>query len=77
MVVFQFGEFEDVTGVPIQGEVFDITGVKVGSLKAGPDTRTLVWDGKNDGGSTVPSGIYVYQISVGGETVNGTVVVSR
>jgi hypothetical protein len=76
VVIFQFGE-GDVTGVSFQGDVFDVAGAKVGSLKPGPDSGTLMWDGKTSSGATVPSGIYVYQITAGGKTVNGTVVVAR
>ena len=49
----------------------------VQALRAGPDAQTLIWDGKDQGGTTVPAGIYIYQLSVGGETVNGTVVVAQ
>jgi hypothetical protein len=77
VAIFQFGE-GDLAGRSLTGEVFDINGIKIATLKAGPDPdSTLIWDGKTDGGVTVPSGIYIYQISVGGNRANGTVVVAR
>ncbi|HOW28908.1 MAG TPA: fibronectin type III domain-containing protein [Elusimicrobiota bacterium] len=72
-VIFQF---QNDPMLPLKGEIFDTTGAKVGDLVDGPQQDTLVWDGKRDGKS-VPSGIYIYQIEVGGETVTGTVVVSK
>ena len=75
-MIFQFGEI-DVTGISFEGEVYDVTGVKIGTLRAGPDASTLLWDGKNESSTVVPGGIYIYQITAGGKTVNGSVVVAR
>jgi len=76
VVIFQFGE-GDLTGIELTGEIFDLNSAKVATLRAGPDSTTLQWDGKTDGGTVVPAGIYVYQIKVRGELVNGTVVVAK
>jgi hypothetical protein len=76
VVVFQFGE-ADLSARSLTGEIFDITGIKVGTLRPGNDPGTMTWDGKTDSGSVVPSGIYIYQIDAGGEKANGTVVVAR
>jgi hypothetical protein len=77
VAIFQFGEGQ-IAGVSLTGEIFDINGIKIATLRSGPDPdSTLMWDGKTDSGSVVPSGIYIYQISVAGERANGTVVVAR
>jgi len=77
VAIFQFGE-GGLSGQSIKGEIFDIMGLKVSALKPGPDPEsTLMWDGKTDNGGSVPAGIYIYQISVGGKTINGTLVVAR
>ncbi len=76
VVIFQFGE-GDLTGIELTGEIFDLNSAKVATLRAGPDSTTLQWDGKTDSGTVVPAGIYVYQIKVRGELVNGTVVVAK
>src|SRR5205085_11330259 len=77
IVIFQFGE-GTLTGRDLSGEIFDITGTKVADLVPGPDpASSLKWDGKSETGTTVPSGIYLYQINVAGERVNGSVVVAR
>ena len=77
LVIFQFGE-GGLAGSGLTGEVFDIIGTKVASLQPGPDpANTLQWDGKTDTGSALPAGIYIYQIKVSGELVNGTVVLAK
>jgi hypothetical protein len=77
VAIFQFGEGQ-LTAASLSGEIYDITGVKVATLRTGPDPdSTLQWDGKTDSGSVVPSGIYIYQINASGERASGTVVVAR
>jgi len=77
VAIFQFGE-STLTGLDIQGEVFDVTGAKVADLKPGPDpSTTLMWDGKDNSGRTVRSGIYIYQIMIQGSRISGSVVVAR
>jgi len=43
-------------------KIFDITGRKIRSVSAG----TGKWDGKDDGGTIVESGVYIYQFTVDG-----------
>jgi hypothetical protein len=57
------------------GEIFDVQAAKVADLQ--PSALGLKWDGKGPGGRVVPGGIYIYQIHVGTERVNGTVVVVK
>jgi gliding motility-associated-like protein len=67
-------EVDNPAALPIRGEVFDVRGAKVGDLQNGPKTDSLLWDGR-DGMASVPSGVYIYQIEVGGRLFSGTVVV--
>lgn len=53
--------------------IFDVNGRRIRQLK---NDNTL-WDGKDDNGRTVESGLYVYQIKVGGKIINGTIVVAK
>jgi hypothetical protein len=70
-------EFDNPGLVSLKGEIFDVTGAKVSDMVPGPSPdTTLMWDGKR-GGSSVPSGIYIYQIEAGGEVASGTVVVAQ
>jgi hypothetical protein len=76
--VFWF--YENPTGDPVRGEIFDIRGAHVRSLSfngMSPTANSLVWDGHDDQGAVVPSGIYLYKISTTEQTVTGTVVVAR
>jgi hypothetical protein len=77
VAIFQFGE-GNLLGSDVTGEIFNIRGAKVADLKPGPDpATTLLWDGKDSDGRTVLSGIYIYQIKIGGNRTNGTIVVAR
>jgi hypothetical protein len=54
----------------VQIEIFDLAGRRVrrlvdGALSAGP--QTAVWDGRNDAGRTVASGVYPLRLTAGDE----------
>ena len=49
-------------------DVFNVLGQKVKTLldqPLGPGTYTVEWDGKNESGTTVATGIYLYRLKVG------------
>lgn len=71
-------EFDNPTGAALSGKIYDLNDAFVAELQAGPaELSTLAWDGKDAGGKTVPGGIYLYQMGVGGTPQTGTVVVAR
>ena len=53
-------------------EIFDITGHRI---------RTMVdpfeWNGRDDSGKVVESGVYIYQYKVDGERVSGLIGVAK
>ncbi len=58
---------------PVRLVVFDVRGRAVRTLIGGDDTiepgrHRVVWDGRDDGGAAVPSGIYLYQLAVDGRS---------
>jgi len=55
--------------------IYDVTGRKVRQLNNG----TFSWDGKDDGGEMVESGIYIYQIKMttSSKLISGTIVVAK
>ena len=61
-----------VTGsstVPVDLEIFNALGRKVASLKQGkkkPGKYRVIWDGKNDAGLDVASGVYICRLNVAG-----------
>ncbi len=63
----------------VVGFIFDKMGRFVKKLnKRGPNRETsLRWDGDDEFGNKVPSGIYIYQIESDDKVINGTVTVSR
>ncbi|MBL0057912.1 MAG: gliding motility-associated C-terminal domain-containing protein [Elusimicrobia bacterium] len=69
-------EIQNPNRATISGKVFDARGTLAAPLAPGPTPDTLIWDGKLDG-HTAPGGVYVYEISVSGRTMTGTVVVMR
>src|SRR6185437_8830744 len=57
---FHFTNPEDL---PVEGEVFDLSGAEVTNLRPGTDPAALLlWDGKDKNGRVVPAGIYLYRI---------------
>lgn len=57
--------------------VYDVSGRKIREIVGGQGSST--WDGKDDSGRLVESGIYIYQIKLHetGKIVSGTVVVAK
>lgn len=78
-VVFQFDS--SLAGIPIEANILDIHGARVAGIELGssgldPDSY-LVWDGRDESGRTMPSGVYIYSIKIGKSAATGTVVVAR
>ncbi len=76
VIYFKFGG-ESVSGLPFETQVYDIHGAKVSGMGTDSTETALVWNGKDDGGRIVPSGIYIYSIKLGDRQATGTVVVAR
>jgi hypothetical protein len=60
---------------PVHGEIFDLRAARVVTMS--PSALGLQWDGRDATGRTVPGGVYLYQIFVGSQRVNGTIVVVK
>lgn len=66
----------------VEGEfsvlIFNINGVLIRELKStDPGARDLEWEGKDEVGNVVESGVYIYQIQVGESFDTGTVIVAK
>jgi hypothetical protein len=71
---------ENPNNVQVRGEILDLSGRHVANLAPPQATgigTTLIWDGKDDTGSVVPSGAYMYKLQGEGKTFTGTVAVAR
>ena len=75
VVFFKFDS--TITGLPIDSEIYDINGAKVSSLAISSNQTALTWNGRDDSGRAVPSGIYIYSITLGNKRATGTLVVAR
>ena len=56
--------------------IFDVRGRRVRTINASTNSPTQ-WDGRNDGGSIVDSGVYIYQYESQGSRVSGVIVVAK
>ncbi|MDH5173655.1 MAG: gliding motility-associated C-terminal domain-containing protein [Elusimicrobiota bacterium] len=71
-------EYENINESSIVCCIYDVKGSVVRQLdivESGEDRFT--WDGEDEQGNIVPSGIYIYQIEVEGQTINGTIVLAK
>ncbi|MBV9080682.1 MAG: gliding motility-associated C-terminal domain-containing protein [Elusimicrobia bacterium] len=67
----------DVSGVPIDARIMDLSGAQIVSPSLNSNGDALTWDGKDDSGRIVPSGIYLYALKIGTKIATGTIVVAR
>ena len=65
--------------IDITAKIFDIRGALVRNLSVDytPGIAEIRWDGRDEHANIVRSGIYIYQIESGKETIRGTIVVVR
>lgn len=75
-VVFPKRTIEDGEG-EFKVLLFNLNGVLVKSLTAQLDEDELRWDGRNESGDVVESGIYIYQLQVGDNFDTGTIIVAK
>ena len=75
-VVFPARALEEVSG-EFTVLIFDIDGMLVKTLTALPGETDLIWDGRNETGEIVESGVYVYQLQVGESFKTGTLIVAK
>lgn len=66
-----FDGLTDMDSVSIK--IYDITGKKVRTIDSAP----YRWDGKNDDGDVVESGVYIYQYKYNGKEMNGVIAVAK
>ena len=65
-----------VPGARAALSVFDLTGRRVAVVR-GPSGAALVWEGKDQSGTLVGPGIYLYRLEAGNHRQEGKVVVFR
>ncbi len=75
-VVFPARTLEDASG-EFTVRIYDIDGMLVKTLAALPGETELAWDGRDETGEVVESGVYVYQLQVGDSFKTGTLIVAK
>ena len=75
-VVFPARALEETSG-EFTVLIFDIDGMLVKTLTALPGETELVWDGRDETGEIVESGVYVYQLQVGESFKTGTLILAK
>lgn len=70
-------EYENTDESSIVCWIYDIRGSVVRQLDIVGSGDEFTWDGKDEDGNIAPSGIYIYQIEVEGQTINGTIVLAK
>ena len=75
-IVFPALAVEDVEG-EFSVLLFNLNGVLVKTLTAQLGETELKWDGKDESGEIVESGIYIYQLQVGDSFKTGTIIVAK
>ncbi|MFH1380130.1 MAG: gliding motility-associated C-terminal domain-containing protein [bacterium] len=66
-------QFDNLAGrSDITIKIFDITGRKIRDISS-----PYVWDGKDDDGEIVETGVYIYQFDVDGTLISGTIAVAK
>jgi hypothetical protein len=64
----------------VHAEVFDVTGRSVRAIQIGlrpAGTTQLAFDGRDDRGAPLPSGVYFFRVHAGIETVTRKIVIAR
>jgi len=57
--------------------IFDLRGALVRQLDIGQTETSFSWDGRDQKGKVVPSGVYIYQLEAEGKVINGTVILAK
>ena len=77
---FVVGVPEDAAGRALSLDLYDVSGRHVRQLEGGsavPGTRRVAWDGRDDAGQAITSGVYFVRLSVGEEHVTARATVVR
>jgi flagellar hook assembly protein FlgD len=69
-----------VATVPVRVTLYDVRGRRVRTLLDAPastGTLRLTWDGRDDGGRELGSGLYFYRVTAGHHSASGKLTLLR
>ncbi|MCG9134379.1 hypothetical protein J5I95_22170 [Candidatus Poribacteria bacterium] len=75
-IVFPARSIEDASG-EFTVLIYDIDGMLIKTLTALPGETELTWDGRDEAGEIMESGVYVYQLQVGENFKTGTLILAK
>jgi len=67
--------FDGLAGTDVEIDIFDISGRPVRKIDVLSDGN--IWDGQDNYGNLVESGVYIYQFKVEGKTYSGTIIIAK
>jgi hypothetical protein len=65
---------------PVKLEIFDVNGSKVKTLinkEMSLGSQTVKWDGSNDMGTRVPTGVYMYTLTTGNKSLTKKMIILK
>jgi gliding motility-associated-like protein len=63
----------NLAGTGVKVDIYDVTGHRVRSL----NEPNYAWNGKDDAGKSLESGVYIYQYQVEGKRVSGVIAIAK
>jgi len=67
--------FDGLSGKNVEINIFDITGRRVRKINVFSEGN--IWNGCDDYGNLVESGVYIYQFEVDGKKYSGTIIIAK
>jgi hypothetical protein len=80
VITLRFGGDDPYGSHPVDISVYSVDGRLVKNLYKGTvtgDSYSVVWNGTDDRGSTVASGLYFYRVVSPGASINGKMLLLR
>lgn len=75
---YVFFYYENPNDSTVEIKIYDVDGRFVRNVnEQGPVEMSRKWDGKDESGNIVPTGVYIYEITSEGKKFTGTVVVAK
>ncbi len=69
--------FQNPRHAEVTIRIFDVEGRVVRNNLRRDGENRMYWDGRDESGRRVRSGVYIYQVEADGQVINGTIVVAR
>lgn len=71
---------KEASADPVELSIFSLRGARVATLVSGtlePGTHSVIWNGKNEKGEALPSGVYFYRLTAAGQSITRKMLLAR